>query len=71
MDKTMANNLMYIPNDDKTKFFLMQITINDETNENLVKVGKVVKPMNMRMLSYKFNVDVDQIVTNCLIPLDP
>ena len=49
----------------------MQITINDETNENLVKVGKVVKPMNMRMLSYKFNVDVDQIVTNCLIPLDP
>ena len=37
----MANNLMYIPNDDKQNYFL-----NQPTNQNSINVPKVIRPMN-------------------------
>ena len=56
----MANKLMYIPNDDKQNnpFFRIQshwfkrldIQINELTNQNSIKVPKVIKPTNKKTL---------------------
>ena len=46
---------MYIPNDDKQNHYLCKvqlvvISFNKPTNKNLIKVPKVVEPMNMKTL---------------------
>ena len=44
MDKTMADKLMYIPYDDtRNNTYLIE-----PTNDNLIKVPKVVKPTNKK-----------------------
>ena len=58
----MADKLMYIPNDDKQITPLdynqglkrLVTQLNESTNQNLVKVPKVVKPTNKKTLVKNF-----------------
>ena len=62
-DKTMADKLMYISNDDTQNypFYRLQLVLkhlytklNEPTIQNLIKVPKVVKPTNMKTLLFNF-----------------
>ena len=53
----MADNLMYIPNDNTQNypFFILQLVVetlglNILTNQNSIQVSKVVKPTNKKTL---------------------
>ena len=54
-DKTMANKLMYTPNDDTQNYPFSRLqleveTFGHSTNQNLMKFPKVVKPTNKKTL---------------------
>ena len=50
----MANKLMYIPNDDPQKQTYYRFKLNEATNQDSVKVPKVVKSSNKKTVSYNF-----------------
>ena len=56
-DKTMVDKLMYLPNDDTPLLYYYNLWLkrlitqqNEPTNQNSIKVPKVVKPTNKKML---------------------
>ena len=54
-DKTMTNKYMYITNDGTQNYHFCRLklvveTFEHSTNLNILKVPKVVKPMNEKML---------------------
>ena len=53
----MADKLMYIPDDDKQNYFFCRLQLmvsytqlNEPTNQNSLRVHKVLKPTNKRLL---------------------
>ncbi len=49
----MAGKLMYIPNDDTQNYSMVETlghSVNELTNQNLIKVPKVVKIMDKKTL---------------------
>ena len=61
MDKTMAYNFIYIPNDDTQNYPFCRLPkldetqdtqLNEPTNQNLIKVPKVDKSTNKKTLLY-------------------
>ena len=59
MDKTMADKIIYIPNDDTQNYPFPELNqwlkrlntqLNKPTNQNTLKVPKVVKPTNKKTL---------------------
>ena len=49
-DETIANKLMYIPNDDTQNYLFCSLKLVVEMFEHVFEVPKVVKPMNKKTL---------------------
>ena len=58
-DKTIADKLMYIPNHDTQNYpfyrsyLHMNTQLNDPTNQNSIKVPKVIKPTKRKHLGIR------------------